>query len=149
MTIRIESVTPYLCARDAAAALDFYKTVFGAEELFRLTDPGDGRIGHAEFRIGETLMFLADEYPDFGAVGPDTLGGSPVSLHMQVSDCDAVIAGAEAAGALVLRKPADQSFGERMGQFQDPWGHRWFVSQKIEEVTPEEMQRRWEEETGA
>ena len=101
MTIRIETVTPYLCARDAAAALDFYKTVFGAEELFRLTDPGDGRIGHAEFRIGETLLFLADEYPDFGAIGPDTLGGSPVSLHVQVSDCDAVIAGAEAAGALV------------------------------------------------
>ncbi|PJE36519.1 glyxoylase [Pseudooceanicola lipolyticus] len=149
MTTGFETVTPYLCVRDAAAALEFYRAVFGAEELFRLTDPGDGRIGHAEFRIGESVLFLADEYPDFGALGPDTLGGSPVALHLQVSDCDKVLAAAEAAGALVLRRPADQSFGERLGQVQDPWGHRWFIAQKIEEVAPTEMQRRWEAETGA
>ena len=142
------TVTPYLCAKGAEAALAFYTQVLGAEELFRMTDPGDGRIGHAEFRIGETVLFLADEYPDFGALSPDSLGGSPVALHVQVPDCDAVMAGAEAAGALVLRKPADQSFGERIGQFQDPWGHRWFVAQRIEEVSPEEMQKRWEAETG-
>ena len=83
MTIRIESVTPYLCARDAAAALDFYKTVFGAEELFRLTDPGDGRIGHAEFRIGETLMFLADEYPDiYGGHGAREVGTLARTHHL-------------------------------------------------------------------
>ena len=149
MTTGFETVTPYLCVRDAAAALEFYRAVFGAEELFRLTDPGDGRIGHAEFRIGDTVLFMADEYPDFGALGPDTLGGSPVALHLQVSDCDKVHAAAEAAGALVLRRPADQSFGERLGQVQDPWGHRWFIAQKIEEVAPTEMQRRWEAETGA
>jgi len=149
MTIRFETVTPYLCAKGAEAALAFYKQAFGAEEMFRMTDPGDGRIGHAEFRIGNTVLFLADEYPDFGALSPDTLGGSPVSLHVQVSDCDAVVKRAEEAGALVLRRPADQSFGERMGQVQDPWGHRWFIAQAIEEVSPEEMQRRWEAETGA
>ena len=149
MTTGFETVTPYLCVRDAAAALEFYRAVFGAEELFRLTDPGDGRIGHAEFRIGDTVLFMADEYPDFGALGPDTLGGSPVALHLQVSVCDKVLAAAEAAGALVLRRPADQSFGERLGQVQDPWGHRWFIAQKIEEVAPTEMQRRWEAETGA
>ena len=146
--MQVGIVTPYLCAKGAAEALEFYRSVFGATELFRMTDPGDGRIGHAEFRIGETVLFLADEYPDFGALSPDSLGGSPVALHVQVPDCDAVMAGAEAAGALVLRKPADQSFGERIGQFQDPWGHRWFVAQRIEEVSPEEMQKRWEAETG-
>lgn len=143
------SVTPYLCARGAAEALEFYKTVFGAEEVFRMTDPGDGRLGHAEFRIGDSVLYIADEYPDFGAVGPETLGGSPVALHVAVTDCDAVMARADAAGGLVLRKPADQSFGDRIGQFQDPWGHRWFVGQTIEALSPEEMQRRWEAETGA
>lgn len=148
MATEFQSVTPYLCCSGAEKALAFYIEAFDAKEVFRMTDPGDGRIGHLEFRIGETLLFLADEYPDFGAVSPDTLGGTPVSLHLQVSDCDAVVARAEAAGAMVLRRPADQSFGERMAQIQDPWGHRWFIAQTVEQVSPEEMQRRWEAETG-
>ena len=147
--MQVGIVTPYLCAKGAAEALEFYISVFGATELFRMTDPGDGRIGHAEFRIGETVLYLADEYPDFGAVGPATLGGTPVSLHVEVGDCDAVAARAVEAGALMLRQPADQSFGERTAQIEDPWGHRWFIAQKTEEVSPEEMQRRWEAETGA
>ncbi|KAA0920977.1 VOC family protein [Aquicoccus porphyridii] len=140
-----QTVSPYLCAKGAADALEFYREVFGAEELFRMTDPsGDGRLGHAEFRIGETVLFIADEYPDFGAVSPDRLGGTPVSLHVMVKDCDAVIAKARDAGATVTREPADQSYGERVGQFFCPWGHRWFVAQAIEDVSPAEMQSRWE-----
>jgi len=146
---QMKSVTPYLCVDGAAEALEFYKSVLDATERFRLTEPGKSRIGHAEFHIGDTVLFLSDEFPDFGATSPDTLGGTPVSLHVSVTDCDAVMARALAAGALELRKPADQSFGERVGQFLDPWGHRWFVAQTIEQVTPDEMQRRWERETGA
>ncbi len=143
-----QTVSAYLCAKGAAEALAFYADVFGAEELFRMTDPsGDGRLGHAEFRIGESVLFIADEYPDFGALSPDSIGGTAVSLHVAVEDCDAVVAKAEAAGALVTRRPADQSFGERVGQIIDPWGHRWFVAQKIEDVSPEEMQARWEAES--
>lgn len=148
MAASVRSVTPYLCASDANAALTFYAQVFDAKELFRLTDPADKRIGHAEFQIGETTLFISDEYPDFGAISPDSLGGTPVGLHVQVADCDATAALAETHGALLLRKPADQSFGERVAQFQDPWGHRWFVAQNIEDVSPQEMQTRWEAETG-
>jgi PhnB protein len=142
-------VTPYLVAKDAARAIGFYVEVFGAAEIFRMTDPGDGRIGHAELRIGASVLMLADEYPDFGALSPETIGGTAVTLQVQCHDADALVARAEAAGAMVLRRPADQSFGERVGQFMDPFGHRWSVSQKIEEVSPDEMQRRWEAETGA
>lgn len=142
-------VTPYLVAKGAEAAIKFYVQVFGAKEIFRLTDPGDGRIGHAELAIGGSEIYLADEYPDFGALSPDTLGGSPVTLHILVADCDATVAAAEQAGALVLRRPADQSYGERVAQVQDPFGHRWMIAQATEVVSPEEMQRRWEAETGA
>lgn len=144
-----QTVSAYLCAKGAAEALAFYHDVFGAEELFRMEDPsGDGRIGHAEFRIGESVVFIADEYPDFGALSPDSIGGTAVSLHVRVDACDAVVEKARTHGAIVTREPADQSFGERVGQFIDPWGHRWFVAQMIEEVSPEEMQRRWESEVG-
>jgi PhnB protein len=142
-------VVPYLVTRDAAAALVFYVRVFGAVEQFRMTDPGDGRLGHAEILIGPSLVMLSDEYPDFGAFSPDTIGGTAVTLQVQVDDTDAVLAPAQAAGALILRAAADQSFGERVGVFQDPFGHRWMISQRIEEVTPAEMQHRWEQETGA
>lgn len=142
----VSRVTPYLVIKGAEAAIDFYKQVFGAEELFRLTDPGDGRIGHAELKIGGSEIYIADEYPDFGALSPETIGGSPVSLHLSVNDCDGMVVAAERAGAVVLRKPADQSFGERTAQVLDPFGHRWFIAQPTETVAPEEMQRRWEAE---
>ena len=143
------TLTPYLVAKHAEAAIAFYAEVFGATEDFRMTDPGDGRIGHAELRFAGAPMMLSDEYPDFGAVSPDTIGGTAVTLHLSLDDVDATVARAAAAGALVLRPPADQSFGERTATLLDPFGHRWMLAQKIEDVTPQEMQRRWEDETGA
>ncbi len=143
------TLTPYIVTKNAEAALRFYTEVFGAREAFRMTDPGDGRIGHAEMDIGASRLMLADEYPDFGALAPDTVGGTPVTLHLALDDVDATVARAEARGALVLRAPADQSFGERTATLLDPFGHRWMLAQTIEAVSPEEMQRRWENETGA
>ncbi|GAB1377859.1 VOC family protein [Pararhodobacter aggregans] len=140
------SLSPYLVCRNAASALEFYQAAFGAEEIFRMTDPADGRIGHAEIRIAGALVMIADEYPDFGAISPDTLGGTAVTLHLATEDADAATARAEAAGALVLRPPATQSFGERSAVLLDPFGHRWMLSQTIEALTPEEMQRRWSEQ---
>jgi PhnB protein len=141
--------TAYFVVNGGAEAIRFYEAAFGAVEVFRMTDPSDGRIGHAELRFGETMMMLADEYPDFGAVSPDTVGGSPVTFHLATSSTDALLARALAAGATLLRAAADQSFGERVAQVLDPYGHRWTLSQTIETVAPEEMQRRWEAETSA
>ncbi|MCB1338500.1 MAG: VOC family protein [Maritimibacter sp.] len=143
------TLTPYLVAKNAEAAIAFYAEAFGATEDFRMTDPGDGRIGHAELTIAGSPMMLADEYPDFGALSPDSVGGTAVTLHLALADVDATVARAAAAGALVLRAPADQSFGERTATLLDPFGHRWMLAQRIETVTPEEMQRRWENQTGA
>ena len=143
------TLTPYLVAKNAEAAIAFYAEAFGATEDFRMTDPGGGRIGHAELTIAGSPMMLADEYPDFGALSPDSVGGTAVTLHLALADVDATVARAAAAGALVLRAPADQSFGERTATLLDPFGHRWMLAQKIEDVTPQEMQRRWEDETGA
>lgn len=145
----ITLVTPYIVVRGGEAAIAFYKAAFGAEEIFRMTDPSDGRIGHAELRFGEGVVMLSDEYPDFGAVSPDTIGGSPVTLYLSTKAVDADVALAAAQGATVLRAAADQSFGERSALVLDPFGHRWMLSQTIETVSPQEMQRRWNEETGA
>lgn len=142
-------VTPYIVVRGGEAAIAFYKNAFGAQEIFRMTDPTDGRIGHAELRFGESVVMLSDEYPDFGAVSPDTLGGSSVTLHVSTTAVDADVAAAALHGATVLRAAADQSFGERSALLLDPFGHRWMLSQTIEAVSPQEMQRRWNEETGA
>lgn len=143
------SVTPYLVAKGAEKALAFYVQAFGAVEEFRMTDPGDGRIGHAELTIGTSRIMLSDEYPDFGAVSPDTLGGTAVTLHLATEAVDADVARAADAGAIVLRAPADQSFGERTATVMDPFGHRWILSQTVETVTPAQMQKRWEDETSA
>ncbi|WP_426123957.1 VOC family protein [Pararhizobium sp. PWRC1-1] len=142
-------VSAYFVVKNAAQAIEFYSQAFGAEEIFRMTDPSDGRIGHAELRFGETLMMLADEYPDFGALSPDTIGGSPVTFHIDTASTDAAVAQAVSAGATLLRPAADQSFGERVAQVLDPYGHRWMLSQTIEQVTPEEMQKRWNEGASA
>lgn len=149
MPSAITGLVPYLVAKDAARAIDFYVEAFGAVEDFRMTDPGDGRVGHAELAIGGSRLMLADEYPDFGAVGPETIGGTPVTFHLATEAVDADVARAVAAGATLLRQPTDQSFGERNAVLIDPFGHRWMLSQTIETVTPAEMQRRWEEKTSA
>ncbi|MEP6743687.1 MAG: VOC family protein [bacterium] len=137
-------VTPYLSVKGGAEAIEFYKKGFGATELSRLANP-DGTIGHAEIKIGNALVMLADEYPDYGNFSPKTLGGSAVRLHMYVEDVDAFFEKAVAAGAKVLIPIADQFYGDRSGRLEDPFGHVWLVSTHVEDVTPEEMQRRMEE----
>lgn len=145
MALPEHSLIPYLCARDASEAIDFYVRAFGAREVYRLTDPADGRIGHAEIEIGSGVFMLSDEYPDFGALSPQALGGSPVKLHLYVDDVDAVFAKALEAGAIEVRPVADQFFGDRMGEISDPFGHSWTLATRIEDVSPEDMQTRWNE----
>ena len=135
---------PYLSVADAAAAIDFYVAVFGAVETMRLTQP-DGRIGHAELRIGSAGLMLADEFPDMGFVGPLVRGGTSVSLHLSVPDVDATVAAAVDAGATLERAVVDEFYGQRSGVILDPFGHRWMIQTPIEEVSAEEMQRRLDE----
>ena len=135
------SVTPYLMVRDAARAMAFYRDAFGATEVMRFAGP-DGRIAHAEVKIGDSHVMLADELPDQGFVGPQTLGGAGVSLMLYVNDVDATFAKALAAGATVRRPVADQFYGDRMGTLVDPYGHVWSIGTHREDVCVEEMQRR-------
>lgn len=135
------TLTPYLIVKGAAKAIEFYKKALGAEELFRM-DMGGGMIGHAELMLGTSRIMLADEYPDMGAVGPHTVGGSPVSLMMYVKDVDAVAATAVKEGMKVIRPIANQFYGDRSGSFEDPFGHKWNISTHVEDVSPEEMDRR-------
>ena len=135
------SVTPYLIIDGAARALDFYKRVFGATEKMRMPGP-DGKIGHAEISVGGSTVMLADEHPEMGARGPRTFGGSPVSLHLYVSDVDATVDKAVAAGAKLLRPVENKFYGDRMGTIEDPFGHHWHVSTHTEDVPPDEMARR-------
>ncbi len=134
-------VMPHLICQDAARALDFYKQVFGAQELMRMDSP-DGKLAHAELRIGDSVIMMADEFPEFGNRAPQSIGGSPVVLHIYVEDVDAVAAKAVAAGAKVLIPVADQFYGDRSGRFADPFGHLWIISTHIEDVPPEEMGQR-------
>lgn len=138
-------VTPYLCVDGAAAAIEFYTEVFGATERMRMGGgPGDAsdKVGHAELQIGDGLIILSDEFPEMGAVSPSTIGGSPVTISVYVEDVDDVFARALAAGASALRPVEDQFYGDRSGQFEDPFGHRWSVATHIEDVPPDEMARR-------
>ena len=137
-----QSVTPYLCAKDAARAIEFYRQAFGATEVMRLAEPS-GRIGHAEIKIGNAMIMLADEYPEVGHRSPQTLGGSPVSIHLYVEDVDALAKRAVAAGATLLRPVEDQFYGDRSGQLEDPFGHRWIIATHTEDVTPAEIERRF------
>ncbi|MFJ8011387.1 VOC family protein [Streptomyces sp. NPDC096339] len=137
-------VTPYLCIDGAAAAIDFYVSVLGARERMRMSAPG-GRIGHAELELGNSLIMLADEYPGMDFRSPAAVGGTPVTLHVYVEDVDAVFAKALARGATELRPVKDEFYGDRTGQFKDPFGHRWNVASHIEDVQPDEMRRRSEE----
>ena len=143
MNFQINGVFPYLRLRGAADAIEFYKAAFGAEEVFRLAEPG-GRIGHAEIKIGGCKVMLADEYPEQGIVGPQTLGGTTFSIYLHVENIDALMANAVAAGATVVREAEDQFYGERSGVVRDPFGHEWLLGQTIEKVTPEEMQTRYD-----
>jgi PhnB protein len=121
-------VTAYICCSGAADALDFYSSVFGAVEVGqRYVDQTDGRIGHAEFVIGDTRLMISDEYPEVGAVSPETLGGSSTMFSLYVDDVDAVFSQAVSSGARGLRVPEDQPYGTRMGSILDPWGHRWSI----------------------
>ncbi len=138
-----QQLCPYLAVKGAQAAIDFYVQAFGATVDFTLIDPSDGRIGHAELLFGPTRLFIADEYPDFGAVGPDTLGGSPVKFYLDVADADAFVAHAVAHGATVLRPVKLAFHGERSGLLADPFGYSWFIATKAEEVSAAEAQRRW------
>jgi PhnB protein len=135
------TVTPYLIVKGAADAIDYYTKVFGATELFRMPSPG-GRIGHAEIKIGGSAIMLADEVPDMGIVSPRSLGGTPVSLLLYVEDVDAVFGRAVSSGAKVLRPIKDQFYGDRSGNLEDPFGHKWTIATHKEDVSPEEMQRR-------
>jgi PhnB protein len=137
-------VSPYLIISGAERALDFYKQAFDATELFRFKAP-DGKIGHAELRIGDTVIMLADEFPDHDAHSPRKFGGSPVGLHLYCEDVDAVAAKATAAGAKVKRPIANQFYGDRGGTLEDPFGHVWHLSTHIEDVPPDELARRAKE----
>jgi PhnB protein len=136
-------VSPNLAIDGAAAALDFYEEVFDAKVRLRFEGP-PGRIAHAELQIGDSVVMVADEFPDMGFVGPKRVGGTPVTLSVYVEDVDATHAKALGAGAVELRAPEDQFYGDRSAQFEDPWGHRWNVTTHIEDVSPEEMTRRME-----
>ncbi len=134
-------VMPYLIVDGAPAAIDFYKSVLGATERMRMNGP-DGRLGHAELELGESVIMLADENPEMGARGPKAIGGSPVTLHVYVEDSDAAFQLAIDAGAKSLRPIEDQFYGDRSGQFEDPFGHIWNVATHVEDVPPEEMRAR-------
>lgn len=135
------SVTPYLSIKGAAKAIDYYKQVFGATELFRMAAP-DGKIGHAEIKIGNSPIMLADEFPEMEFVSPQTLGGSPIGLMIYVDDVDTMFNQAISAGATEVKPLQDQFYGDRSGTIKDPFGHVWTVATHVEDVAPEELQKR-------
>jgi len=139
-------LVPHLIVTPAAEAIDFYVRAFGASVDFKLDDPDDQRIGHAELCFGATRLYLADEYPDFGAVGPNTIGGSPIKLHLNVEDADAFVARAVEEGATLIRSVKLEFHGNRIGLVSDPYGYSWFIASKSEDVGAAEMQDRWNAE---
>jgi PhnB protein len=140
-------VTPYLIVDGAADAIEFYKSVLGAGERMRMPGP-DGKVGHAELDLGNSVIMLADEHPEMNAAGPKRVGGTPVSLHVYVEDADAVFARALDAGAKELQPLEDKFYGDRGGSFEDPFGHHWNVATHVEDVSEEEMSRRAAEVMG-
>ena len=141
-------VTPYLAVAGASDAIDFYSKVFGATERMRMAGP-DGKVGHAELELGDSLIMLADEYPDMGHRGPKAIGGTPVTISIYVEDVDDVFAPALKEGAAELRPVENQFYGDRAGQFEDPFGHRWSVATHVEDVPPDEMEKRAAEATSS
>jgi PhnB protein len=134
-------VIPYLCVDGAEAAIAFYSSVLGATERMRMPAPG-GMIGHAELELGDSLIMLSDEFPEMGQRSPKTVGGTPVTMSVYCEDVDAVFNKAVEAGATVVQAPETQFYGDRSGQFEDPFGHRWNVASRVEDVSPEEIRRR-------
>lgn len=135
------SVTPYLYIKGAASALEFYKKAFGAIEKFRMP-MNDGRIGHAEIQIGDSIVMLADEHPEMGVRGPQSIGGTSAGFMIYIEDVDAVARRFVAAGGKVKRPIKDQFYGDRSGTFEDPFGHTWTIATHVEDLSPEEMERR-------
>lgn len=140
--MKIHEVFAYLCVSDANAAIEFYKNAFGAKEKFRLTEPS-GRVGHAELEFGPVTLMLSDEFPELGIRSAASIGASPVSLHLHVDNADELFARAVRVGATAEREPKDEFYGERSAVVRDPFGHRWLIGHRIEEVSPAEMQRRY------
>ena len=138
----VHELFPYLCVANTAKAIEFYTKAFGAREKMRLTEPS-GRIGHAEVEFGGTTLMVSDEFPEFGITGPREGSGTPVTLHLHVDNADTMITRALDLGATLERAPKDEFYGERSGVIRDPFGHRWNIGQQIEQVTPDEMQRRY------
>lgn len=137
------TATPYLIVKDAAKALDFYKAAFGAAELMRMADPS-GKIGHAEIRIGDSPIMLAEEHPDMGFRGPQALGGSPVGIMLYVEDVDGRFRQAIEAGGVERKPVQDQFYGDRNGTLEDPFGHVWTIGTHIEDLSNQEIQRRFD-----
>ena len=135
---KLHTVTPHLVVAGAAKAIDFYKKAFGAEEVMRLEGP-DGSMWHASVTIGDSAVMLVDEFPDMGSLGPKTLKGTPVSIHLNVPDVDASIERAVSAGATVLMPAADMFWGDRYGVIQDPFGHKWSVATHLRDMTVDEI----------
>jgi PhnB protein len=135
------SVTPYLIVKGAARAIEFYEKAFGATELYRIMGPGDV-VGHAELQLGDSRIMLADEHPEVGARGPQSVGGTPVTIHLYVEDVDTTVERALAAGAKVTRPVADRFYGDRLGVLTDPFGHVWSVATHREDVSEDELKRR-------
>jgi PhnB protein len=135
------AITPYLCINGAAGAIEFYARAFGAAEVMRIAQP-DGRVGHAEVRIGDSHVMLADEFPEMNFRSPTTIGGAAVHLHLYTDDVDAMVARAVAAGATLVRSVQDQFYGDRVGTVADPYGHVWHVSTHKEDLSMEELGKR-------
>ena len=140
----IHQLFAYLCVNDSTKAIAWYGEVFGATEKFRLTEPS-GRIGHAELEFGSTTLMLCDEFPEYGIRGPLSTGATSVTIHLHVEDADAMVERALKAGAELEIAVQDQFYGERSGSFRDPFGHRWNIGHSIEQLSTEEMQRRYTE----
>lgn len=140
--IRIHEAIPYLIARNAAAAIDFYQEAFGAIEEFRISG-NDGVVGHAELRFGPTLVMIADEFPQYGILSPLSVGGNGSRLHLHVENVDLLAEKAVAAGATYISEPEDEPHGERQCRIRDPFGHEWLLGHQIEEISRDEMQQRY------
>tara|TARA_R110002020_G_scaffold475558_1_gene710938 strand:+ start:57907 stop:58350 length:444 start_codon:yes stop_codon:yes gene_type:complete len=144
----IHEVFTYLRARNGDAAVAFYKAAFGATEKFRLVEPG-GRLGHAELVFGDTIIMLSEEFPEYGIYAPELDRRATFAIHLHVDNADGMIATAVDLGAILVRAPSDAFHGERSGTIRDPFGYEWIIGHSIEEVTPEEMQRRYSETENA
>jgi uncharacterized glyoxalase superfamily protein PhnB len=140
----MHTITPHLCVKGAAQAIEFYQKAFNAEEICRVPSPDGGMLIHSAVKIGDSVLFIYDEVPQMGALGPKSIGGTSVRIHLYLEDVDAIYDQAVKAGAEVVMPPADQPWGDRYGVLTDPFGHSWGLATHKEEVSPEELTRRFE-----